>query len=129
MFSIDQIKIAHSKVESGADFPAYIHAIKALGVAGYETWVKDSHTDYFAANDFSISSGPMYADLSISNTAQPLQFQAYLKLHQEGGSDYYTFCQHCAETGVEKWVVSLEGMTCTYYDKAGNVVLEEKIPG
>ena len=31
MFTAEQIKAAHSKVQSGADFPAYIKAIKALG--------------------------------------------------------------------------------------------------
>jgi hypothetical protein len=29
----------------------------------------------------------------------------------------------------EKWTVCLESMTCTYYDKSGNKVLVEKIPG
>jgi hypothetical protein len=32
MFAVEQIKTAHSKVKSGADFPAYIQDIKKLGV-------------------------------------------------------------------------------------------------
>ena len=32
MFTVEQIKAAHSKVKSGADFPAYIQEIKALGL-------------------------------------------------------------------------------------------------
>ena len=32
MFTLEQIKLAHSKVKSGADFPAYIKELKALGV-------------------------------------------------------------------------------------------------
>lgn len=32
MFTVEQIKTAHSKVKSGADFPAYIQDIKKLGV-------------------------------------------------------------------------------------------------
>ena len=32
MFTVNQIKEAHSKVKSGADFPAYIQDIKKLGV-------------------------------------------------------------------------------------------------
>lgn len=31
MFTIEQIKTAHSQVKSGADFPAYIQEIKKLG--------------------------------------------------------------------------------------------------
>jgi uncharacterized protein YbcV (DUF1398 family) len=30
---------------------------------------------------------------------------------------------------LEKWFVSLDEMTCTYYDKAGNKILVEKVPG
>lgn len=32
MFTLEQIKAAHSNVRSSADFPAYIQAIKNLGV-------------------------------------------------------------------------------------------------
>ena len=32
MFTVEQIKAAHSKVKSGADFPSYIKEIKSLGV-------------------------------------------------------------------------------------------------
>ena len=51
MFTIEQIKTAHAKVKSGADFPAYIREIKQLGVAAYETWVTDGHTEYKGQNN------------------------------------------------------------------------------
>jgi hypothetical protein len=35
MFTVEQIRAAHNKVKSGADFPAYIQEIKALGVSQY----------------------------------------------------------------------------------------------
>lgn len=56
------------------------------------------------------------------------KFTAYLKSHQQGQTDYYTFCKHCAETGIEKWFVCLDKMTCTCYDKSGNEVLVENVP-
>ena len=40
MFTAEQIKAAHSKVKSGADFPGYIKEIKALGVTHYEAYVR-----------------------------------------------------------------------------------------
>ncbi|MGH2666393.1 DUF1398 domain-containing protein [Flavobacterium sp.] len=128
MFTTEQIKAAHSKVRSGADFPNYIQEIKTLGVTAFETWVKDSHTDYSGANNFQTASKSMYEDLIISNSSDKAKFEHYLKIHQQGETDYFTFCKHCAETGIEKWFVSLDKMTCTYYDKAGNKILEEQIP-
>ena len=60
MFTLDQIKSAHSKVKSGADFPAYIKEIKQLGVTYYETFVSDGHTVYFGLNDFETAASPKY---------------------------------------------------------------------
>jgi uncharacterized protein YbcV (DUF1398 family) len=34
----------------------------------------------------------------------------------------------CAKHGVEKWVVCLEKMVCTYYDRGSNEILVEEIP-
>jgi uncharacterized protein YbcV (DUF1398 family) len=128
MFTIDQIKAAHAKVKSGADFPAYIREIKALGVTAFETWTTDSHTDYFGNNNFQIASQPIYQNLEIAEQSNKDKFAHYLKIHQQGETDYLSFCNHCAETGIEKWYVSLTEMTCTYYDKAGNKILTEQIP-
>ncbi len=52
MFTVTQIKEAHSKVKSGADFPKYIQEIKGFGVQSFVTFVNDSHTEYFGENDF-----------------------------------------------------------------------------
>ena len=69
-----------------------------------------------------------YDILKISEVSNKEKFSHYLKIHQQGQTDYYTFCTHCAETGIEKWIVSLDKMTCIYFDKAENEILEEKIP-
>lgn len=128
MFTVEQIKTAHAKVRSGTDFPKYIQDIKTLGVMAYETWVEDGHTEYFGVDDYQTSSKPMYEGLAIVNSSDKTTFTHYLKIHQQGQTDYLTFCRQCAETGVEKWFVCLEKMTCTYYDRAGNEILVEEIP-
>ena len=128
MFTIAQIEAAHDKIKSGAGFPSYIKEIKQLGVISFETWVKDSSTNYFGTDDFKTSSLPKYTDLVIADNVEKEKFAAYLKIHKQGETDYFTFCRHCAETGVVKWIVSLEKMTCKYFDKDEKEILEEKIP-
>lgn len=128
MFTLKQIEDAHSKVKSGADFPKYIQEIKILGVTEFETWVKDSHTEYYGQNGYKTSSNSMYENIEIANSSDPSKFKHYLSIHQQGETDYPAFCKHCAETGIEKWVASLNKMTCIYYDKAGNEILVEAIP-
>lgn len=128
MFTVEQIKAAHSKVKSGADFPAYIQEIKKLGVTFYETFVTDGHTDYFGANDYKTSSSAKYTTLPIAEVSNIEQFKTDIKAHQQGKTDYPTFCNDCAKSGIEKWAVCIDKMTCTYYDKAGNEILVEQIP-
>jgi uncharacterized protein YbcV (DUF1398 family) len=128
MFTLEQIKTAHSKVKSGAHFPAYIKDLKKLGVSYYETFVFDGHTDYYGANDYQTSTTGNYSTKGITETPDVEQFKADLKAHQQGKTDYPTFCNDTAKSGIYKWRVSIEKMTCAYYDKQGNEILIEQIP-
>jgi uncharacterized protein YbcV (DUF1398 family) len=128
MFTVKQIKDAHAKVKSGADFPQYMQDIIALGVTSFETFVTDNHTNYYGKNDFQTTSEGFLETLEIANESNVGQFKSDLKSHQQGKTDYMTFLSDCAKSGVEKWIVVMSKMTCTYYDKAGNEMVEEIIP-
>ena len=128
MFTIQQIQEAHSKVKSGADFPKYMQDIMALGVTSFETFVFDNHTNYFGKDNFKISSEGFLETLVVANESNIEQFKSDLKSHQEGNTDYMTFLNDCAKSGVEKWIVVMDKMTCSYYDINGNEMLVEKIP-
>lgn len=128
MFTIDQIKNAHSKVKSGADFPQYIQDIKALGVTDYSTFVTDGHSIFCGDNDSMAQLPAKYDALEIAENASASQLDKALKIHQAGETDYMTFCRQAADAGVEKWVTDINHMTCTYYDIAGNALVVEDIP-
>lgn len=128
MFSLEQIKKAHSKVKSGLGFPQYVQDLIKLGVTHYDTYVTNGHTDYYGLNGFKVSSEAMYANLIIAENPNSNQFTKDLKAHQQGKTDYLTFCNSCAESGINKWTVGMGTMTCTYYDQADNVILTEGIP-
>ena len=128
MFTEAQIKQAHSKVKSGADFPAYIQEIKSLGITYYEVYVADGHSEYHGANEYKITTPAKYENLSVADSCDIASFKAGLKAHQQGQTDYTTFITMSAECGVEKWEVDTENMSCTYYDKTDNEILVEQIP-
>lgn len=128
MFTIEQIKAAHTKVKSGADFPNYIQDIIKLGVTGYETYVSDSHTIFFGRDNYSVESAAKYAPLTIADKSDAALFIKDLKEHQQGKSGYMPFCESCAKCGIKKWGVNMAKMTCSYFDKAGNEILVELIP-
>ena len=127
MFTLDQIKTAHALVKTGADFPAYLQALIALGVASYETSVFDGSTTYTAIDGSKITSEAKYPEINILDKSDAQRFASYLKSHQKGQTDFLIFCGHAAQTGVERWVVDTHAMTCTYYDKLGNPMLTETI--
>lgn len=128
MFTTEQIQAAHRKVKSGADFPAYIREIKTLGVTHYEAYVTDGHIDYHGASGYTANVPPKYDALTIADTSDREQFKKELLAHQQGKTDFLTFIKMCSGFGIEKWSISMEKMTCTYYDKAGNEILVERIP-
>jgi len=128
MFTAEQIKAAHSKVKSGADFPSYIKEIKGLGVTHYEAYVSDGHIDYHGADNYTAKIPAKYDPLVINDTSKGEEFKKELAAHQQGKTDFLTFIKMCATFGVKNWAISMDKMTCTYYDKAGNKILIEQIP-
>lgn len=128
MFTVEQIKAAHGKVKSGADFPAYIKEIKSLGVTHYEAYVADGHIDYHGGNDYTAKVPAKYDSFVITDTVKGEEFKAALIAHQQGKTDFLTFIKMCAAVGIEKWAICMNKMTCTYYDKRGNEILVEEIP-
>jgi uncharacterized protein YbcV (DUF1398 family) len=128
MFTVEQIKTAHSRVKSGADFPSYIKEIKALGVTHYEAFVKDGHINYHGLGEYTAKVPAKYEPLVIADTAKDEEFKAELAAHQKGKTDFLTFIKRCATYGIEKWEICMDKMTCTYYDKSGHEILVEEIP-
>jgi len=128
MFTVEQIANCHSKVKSGADFPNYIQDLIQLGVLRFETFVSDSHSDYYGADNFQTSSTGKYNPIEIADTLNLEEFRKDLKGHQQGKTDYMGFINSCAKYGINKWVMNLEDFTCIYFDKDENAVLTEIVP-
>ena len=128
MFTLNEIKTAHAKVKSGADYPAYVQEIIQIGVTGYETYLDNGNTIYYGHDHFRIESGPKYDLLLVNEQSDPDAFKTELKAHQNGKTDFPTFCNIAAHAGVQKWVVNTDAMTCTYFDNKGTAMLVESIP-
>lgn len=127
-FTLEQIHQAHAKVKSWADFPHFVKYIRELGVTKYDVYVVDGHTEYCGRDDLSISWPAQHPLYDIADVSDASVFADCLRAHQRGETDYLRFSQDAANAGVEKWIVDTDVMTCTYYDKEGKVILEEKIP-
>lgn len=128
MFTLHEIEEIHSRVKSGVDFPHYIQELIEVGVTSYSIYVNDGHTNYHGKNNFHIVSDAKYPTLPIAEKADTERLKHALSIHQQGQTDYMTFCKHSAEAGVDKWTVDITNMLCTYYAKNGDTMLVEQIP-
>ena len=127
MFTIEQIKEAHAKVKSGADFPNYIQDLIILGVKGYDTFVHDGHVEYYGVNNYNVTADEKYAEIKVADFPNKELFIELLVKHQHGETDYLTFCNDAAQCGIANWRVDILEMTCTYFDKSEHELLIEKI--
>ena len=128
MFTIEKIQVAEAKIKSGADFPNFIQEIKRMGVMRYDVFVINGMSIYYGSSDQVAQSAPIHEDLLIEQVADVVGLKDALKIHQNGATDYQTFCRQVAVAGVEKWIVDIESMIVTYLDTAGNEMVIEHIP-
>ena len=128
MFTDRRLKAAHSKINSGVDFPMYVQEIKSLGLILNEYIVKDGKTIYYSEYRYSTSTTPMYEPLEIAAQSSEELLKQAITLHRHGQTSFISFCKQVAAAGVENWVIDTQKMLCIYYDLSGKNLLTEKIP-
>jgi uncharacterized protein YbcV (DUF1398 family) len=128
MFTKEQIHQAFSRVKTGADFPQLVQDLKSLGMSHYDNFVASGRTLFFGEDGSIIEGDAKYPDMPIATIASVEGLKHALKIHQQGQTDYPTFCKDAADAGVEKWTTHMVNMEVIYYDSEGNVVVVEAIP-
>lgn len=128
MFTLEQIKAAYDQVQTGDDFPIYIQNIIQLGVKGYDTIVSDGRVRYYGDDEVQVSTEKKYETIAVAPVANKERFIEYLVMHQDGQTDYFTFCQQAAQSGIATWRIDIIEMTCTYFDINNNPIIIENIP-
>jgi len=129
MFNIEEIKASESKIKTGDDFPQFIKEIKEMGVVRNDVYVSNGLSVYFNSDDHSVQASPdEYPVLVINDESSVDKLKHALQVHQRGETDYFTFCKQAADAGVEKWVIDLSEMTCTYLDTEQKELAKEQIP-
>lgn len=127
-FTLVQIHEAFKKVKSGADFPQFVQDLKSIGVTHYDNYVADGRTTYYGANDFKVEGETKYSSMPVNAISSADKLKHAISIHQQGQTDYPTFCLQAADAGVEKWTTHMMEMTVTYLDRQGNKLTVEPIP-
>ncbi|MCG2613425.1 DUF1398 domain-containing protein [Terrimonas sp. NA20] len=128
-FSLEQLKAAHAKVKTGADFPKYIQEIKSLGLLTYEYDVRTGATIYFGTNGHTVNAVGWYSEpITVQAEKNAAVVADAIRRHQQGGSNFLTFCREVAAAGVASWQIDTRNMLCRYLDLNGNELVTEPIP-
>ena len=127
MFTIEQINDLHARLGNAETLIAYVHALNAIGVERYDSYVTDGHSEYFGERGHNVISPPAHDTLSIAEKSNRDDFLKHLTLHEQGKTTYLEMSKGLAESGIEKWTVDTKKVTMIFYDKAGSEMLVESI--
>lgn len=128
MFTLEQIAQTHAKIKTGADFPRYVQDLKALGMAHYDFYVSDGHSEYVATTGERLNAPAKYPALQVAPRGDAAALRHTIAIHQQGQTDFMTFCQQAADAGVRYWRTDVVNLRCVYVDETGGEILVEPIP-
>lgn len=127
MFTLQQIDDLHARLGKAKTLAQYVRALHAIGVEHYDSYLTDGHSEYFGKDGYKIVCPPVHDLLVIAEVSQRDSFLQHLRRHELGETGYMDMSRGLAESGIEKWSVDAEGMTMTFYDRAGNAMLVNRI--
>jgi len=127
MFTLEQISDIHDRFGDAASLGSYLRALRDIGIETYDSYITDGHSEYFGMGGQKLVGPAFHETFAIAETCDKEQFLQYMRQVEQGGIGYLEMSKALADNGVEKWTFDTEKLTITYLDKAGNVLLSEKI--
>ena len=127
MFTLEQITDIHDRLGNRDTLGGYLRALRDIGVETYDSYIADGHSEYFGADGQKLVGPAFHETFAIAETCDKEQFLQYMQQVEQGGVGYVEMSKALADNGVEKWTFDTEKLTITYLDKAGNVLLGEKV--
>ena len=65
--------------------------------------MSDGRTKYYGKTNFTLDGEAKYSEIKVNNTSAYEDLKHAISIHQNGQTDYPTFCKQAADAGVEKW--------------------------
>jgi uncharacterized protein YbcV (DUF1398 family) len=127
MFTLDQITDIHDRLGNQDTLGAYLRALRDIGVETYDSYITDGHSEYVGAGGQRLVGPAFHETFTVAETCDKERFLQYMRLVEEGGVGYEEMSRALADNGVEKWTFDTAELTITYLDKAGTVLLREKV--
>ena len=127
MFTLEQINDIHDRLGNRGSLGLYLNALRDIGVEAYESYICDGHSEYFSADGQKLVGPPFHERFTVAEVCDKEWFLKYIRQVEKDGIGYVEMSNSLADHGVEKWSFDTEKLTITYLDKAGDVLLTEKV--
>jgi uncharacterized protein YbcV (DUF1398 family) len=124
MAQIDDLHARLGRAESLAD---YLRGLAAIGVARFDSFVSDGHSEFVGADGRRVVSPPQHDVLAVAEASDRDGFLQHLRRHADGETSYVEMSEGLAASGVERWVADTGALTMTYRDRAGLTLLVENV--
>lgn len=119
--------MAAQELFSGNDFPGLVKAFLEMGIVANTVNIKEGQATYLTVEGQEVEL-PAYQVEAVAEKVDEDYFIQQLRKHQNQETDFPTFCQNTAASGIYKWDVDLLVKTCSYFDLENKLVYTEAIP-
>lgn len=126
-FSLSAIEQAHQQY-TGVDFPKLFTAFKDMGMTYNTVNIQQGIATYIHPTEQDIITESVKTRFEIKDSADIATVQDVLTRHQQGQTDFPTFCDEMAQAGIYKWLIDINQGTCTYLDLQDHPIISEQIP-
>lgn len=127
VFTLARIDDLHARLGGADTLADYLRELAAIGVARFDSYVTDGHSEFFSADGQCLVSPTHHEVLAVAEVSDRDAFLAHLLRHNNRETSYLEMSAGLAESGVEKWSADTAALTMTYLDRAGVALLIEKI--
>ncbi len=90
--------------------------------------IQDGTATYVHQSEDDIVTSSVKSNHPVAQKSNKTIVQDVLTRHQQGQTDFETFCDEMAEAGIYKWHIDIQAGTCTYIDLQDQAVISELIP-
>ncbi|HCV0555546.1 TPA: DUF1398 family protein [Staphylococcus aureus] len=126
-FTLSEIQQAHQQF-TGVDFPKLFKAFKDMGMTYNIVNIQDGTATYVHQSEDDIVTSSVKNNHPVAPSSNQSIVQDVLTRHQQGQTDFETFCNEMAEAGIYKWHIDIQAGTCTYIDLKEQAIISELIP-
>ncbi|HCY7997479.1 TPA: DUF1398 family protein [Staphylococcus aureus] len=126
-FKLSAIQQAHQQF-TGVDFPKLFKAFKDMGMTYNTVNIQDGTATYVHQSEDDIVTSSVKSNHPVAPSSNQSIVQDVLTRHQQGQTDFETFCDEMAQAGIYKWHIDIQAGTCTYIDLQEQAIISELIP-